>query len=91
MSSAAVGLAVVCAAGLAAQTQETKTTTNTKIEVKGGKDVTVIGCLERRPNGNYILTDIREKRPADPARYALLTSEDLSKPWAKESKSTARR
>ena len=73
------GLAVVCAAGLTAQTQETKTTTNTKIEVKGGKDVTVIGCLERRPSGNYILTDIREKRPVDPARYALLTSEDLSK------------
>ena len=73
------GLAVVCAAGLAAQTQETKTTTNTKIEVKGGKDVTVIGCLERRPSGNYILTDIREKRPVDPSRYALLTSEDLSK------------
>jgi hypothetical protein len=74
-----VGLAVVCAAGLIAQTQETKTTTNTKIEVKGGKDVTVIGCLERRPSGNYILTDIREKRSVDPARYALLTSEDLSK------------
>ena len=73
------GLAVVCAAGLTAQTQETKTTTNTKIEVKGGKEVTVIGCLERRPSGNYILTDIREKRPVDPARYALLTSEDLSK------------
>jgi hypothetical protein len=73
------GLAVVCAAGLTAQTQETKTTTNTKIEVKGGKDLTVIGCLERRPSGNYILTDIREKRSVDPARYALLTSEDLSK------------
>jgi hypothetical protein len=73
------GLAVICTAGLTAQTQETKTTTNTKIEVKGGKEVTVIGCLERRPNGNYILTDIREKRPADPGRYALLTSEDLSK------------
>jgi hypothetical protein len=72
-------LAVVCAAGLTAQTQETKTTTNTKIEVKGGKDVTVIGCLERRPSGAYILTDVREKRPTDPSRYTLLTSEDLSK------------
>jgi hypothetical protein len=47
--------------------------------VKGGKEVAVIGCLERRPNGNYILTDIREKRPADPSRYSLLTTEDLSK------------
>ena len=73
------GLAVVCAAGLTAQTQETKTTTNTKIELKGGKEVKVIGCLERRPNGNYMLTDIREKRPVDPSRYALVTNEDLSK------------
>jgi hypothetical protein len=73
------GLAVVCAAGLTAQTQETKTTTKTKVEVKGGKEVTVVGCLERRPNGNYILTDILERRTVDPMRYSLLTSEDLSK------------
>ena len=73
------GLAVVCAAGLAAQTQETKTTTKTKVEVKGGKEVTVVGCLERRPNGNYILTDILERNRVDPMRYSLLTSDDLSK------------
>jgi hypothetical protein len=69
----------VCAAGLTAQTQETKTTTNTKIDIKGGKEVTVVGCLERRPSGAYILTDVREKRPADPSRYTLLTNEDLTK------------
>ena len=74
-----VGLAVVCAAGLTAQTQETKTTTKTKVEVKGGKEVTVVGCLERRPNGNYILTDILERSRVDPMRYSLLTSDDLSK------------
>ena len=73
------GLAAVCAAGLTAQTQETKTTTKTKVEVKGGKDVNIVGCLERRPNGNYILTDILERRTVDPMRYSLLTSEDLSK------------
>jgi hypothetical protein len=79
-TAVAIGLAVACATGLSAQTQETKTTTNTKIEVKGGKDVSVIGCLERRPSGNYILTDVaHESRRTDPSRYALLTSEDLSK------------
>jgi hypothetical protein len=79
-TAVALGLAVACAIGLSAQTQETKTTTNTKIEVKGGKDVSVIGCLERRPSGNYILTDVaHESRRTDPSRYALLTSEDLSK------------
>ena len=57
----AIGLAVMCAAGLTAQSQETKTTTKTKVEIKGGKDVTVIGCLERRLNGGYFLTEVRER------------------------------
>src|SRR6202040_4095454 len=75
----AIGLATMCAAGLTAQTQETKTTTNTKIEIKGGKDVRVTGCLERRPNGDYILTEGRENLRQEPSRYALVTSEDLSR------------
>ncbi len=74
----AIGLAAMCAAGLTAQTQETKTTTNTKIEIKGGKDVTVIGCLDRNANGDYILTRLRVNRH-EPSQYALITSEDLSK------------
>ena len=85
------GLAVVCAAGLTAQTQETKTTTNTKIEVKGGKEVTVVGCLERRPNGNYILTDIREKQPGRSdrdTRSSPVTT--CPSAWASASKSTGR-
>jgi hypothetical protein len=75
----AIGVAAMCAAGLTAQTQETKTTTKTKIEIKGGKDVTVIGCLERRQNGDYVLTEARENRRQEPSRYSLVTSEDLSK------------
>jgi hypothetical protein len=75
----AIGLAAMCAAGLTAQTQETKTSTNTKIEIKGGKDVRVTGCLERRPNGDYILTEARENLRQEPSRYALVTSQDLSK------------
>jgi hypothetical protein len=42
------------AAGLTAHTHETQTTTKTKIEIKDGKDVTVIGCLERRSHGDYV-------------------------------------
>jgi len=75
----AIGVAAMCAAGLTAQTQETKTTTNTKIEIKGGKDVRVTGCLERRTNGDYILTEARENRRQELSRYALVTSEDLSR------------
>jgi hypothetical protein len=74
----AIGIAAMCAAGLTAQTQETKTTTDTKVEIKGGKEVTVIGCLERRANGDYVLTEVHENRREEPSRYALVSSDDLS-------------
>jgi hypothetical protein len=69
----------MCATGLTAQTQETKTTTKTKVEIKGGKNVRVIGCLERRSNGDFILSEARENLRQEPSRYALVTSQDLSK------------
>jgi hypothetical protein len=40
--------------------------------------VTVIGCLDRNANGDYILTRVRTNRH-EPSHYALITSEDLSK------------
>ena len=52
----AIGLAAICAAGLTAQAQETKTTKTTKtttVAVKGGTNVTVTGCLDKGPNGDY--------------------------------------
>jgi hypothetical protein len=76
----AIGLAAMCASGLAARAQDTRTTTTTTtIEIKGGKDVTVNGCLARRPTGDYMLTDVNDPRLVEPVRYALVTSEDLSK------------
>jgi len=75
----AIGLAVAGAGALSAQTQETKTTTKTTVEMKGGKKITVTGCLERRDNGDYLLTSIRDVRGMDPSRYALITDDDLSK------------
>lgn len=74
----AIGIAAMCAAGLTAQTQETKTTTDTKVEIKGGKDVTVIGCLERRAKGDYVLTEVHENRREEPTRYAIVSSDDIS-------------
>lgn len=79
LTTVAIGLAALCAAGLTAQTQETQTTTKTKIEIKGGKDVTVIGCLERGSSGTYLLTEVRGNNRVERSRYALVTSEDLSK------------
>lgn len=74
-----IGLAAVCAAGLTAQTQETKTTTKTKVEIKGGKNVTATGCLEQRANGDYFLTEARQNSGFGTSRYALVTDKDLSK------------
>jgi hypothetical protein len=54
-------------------------TTNTKIEIKGGKDVTLIGCLDRNSNGDYLLTRVPTNRRQEASQYALITSEDLSK------------
>jgi len=78
MTAIAIGLTVVSAGAVRAQSQETKTTTKTKVEMKGGKDVTIVGCLERRDNGDYMLTDIRDVRGTDPTRYALVTDDDLT-------------
>ena len=68
LTTVAIGLAALCAAGLSAQTQETQTTTKTKVEIKGGKDVTVTGCLERRSTGDYILTEIRDSESPERSR-----------------------
>jgi uncharacterized protein DUF5818 len=68
-----IGLALALApVGLAAQS--TTVTEKTKIEVKGGKEVTIAGCLERNPGGGYVITDSRGN-----LRYALVTDDDLAK------------
>jgi hypothetical protein len=73
----AIGLTAMCAAGLA-QAQDTKTTTTTKVEITGGKDVVMIGCLSQENDGDYILSNARENPRMDPALYVLVTTEDLS-------------
>ena len=72
---AAFGLAVLCAVGVGAQSQTTKTEGKQKIEIKEGKEIRVSGCLEKRPDGGYMLTSSESGR----MKYALVTNDDLSK------------
>lgn len=78
ITNIAIGLALASASMVSAHIQETKTTTRTHVQMKGGKSVTVTGCLERRDTGDYLLTSIRDVRGTDPSRYALITDADLS-------------
>src|SRR5260221_470203 len=76
----AVGL--LCAADVRAQDQTrtvktesngSKTKVTTKIDVKEGTDVKVIGCVERNPGGGYMLTNI----DTGGLRYSLVTDDNL--------------
>jgi hypothetical protein len=78
LTGVAVGLAAMCAVGLSAQTQETQTTTKTTVEIKGGKNVTVYGCLERGTHGDYLLSQVGHDSRVEPSRYTLVTSQDLN-------------
>lgn len=65
--------AVTCSAGVFAQSAERKE--KTKIEVKGGKEVTLSGCLERSDGAtDYVLTD-----EVGRIKYAVVTDDDLNK------------
>jgi len=63
-----------CALTVAAQEIKTTTKEKTKIEVKDGKDVKAIGCVERGVEGRYVLTNDGGK-----LRYMLVTDDNLTK------------
>ncbi len=71
---AAVGIAAMCAAGAGAQTETFHGHAKRSIEVKDGKKVTVSGCLERNPDGGYMLTN-----DLGGMKYELVTNKNLSK------------
>lgn len=73
-----IGLAAM-ATMASAQSQGTKTTTETKTEIKGGKDLTVTGCVERGAGTDFLLTGIRQNDGRGPTRYSLVTKDDMSK------------
>jgi hypothetical protein len=66
--------ALAVTVGLAAQSSTTKT--ETKVDVKDGKEVTVTGCVEASETGaGYVLTHV-EPRVGDPlAIYTLIGQE----------------
>jgi preprotein translocase subunit SecF len=72
----AAAIAVLgCATGLSAQTGTSERKEKTKIEVKGGKEVTLTGCLQRSDGStDYVLTDEIGR-----LKYAVVTDDDLGK------------
>ena len=66
-------LALACSVGLAAQSTTVKS--ETKVDVKDGKDVTVTGCLAQSASGTaYLLNDVEGKGVA--SRSYILTGKD---------------
>ena len=67
-------LALACSVGLAAQTATVKS--ETKVDVKDGKDVTVTGCLARSASGTaFLLNNVEGKDVASKAY--ILVGDDL--------------
>ena len=65
-------LAIASTVALGAQA--TETTTNTNIQMKGGKSVTFSGCVEADPAGGYLLTHVLDKTGV-PQSYVLVTTD----------------
>ena len=71
----AAAIALAAAVSLSAQSGTVERTEKTKIEVKGGKDVTVTGCLARSSGStDYVLTN-----DGGTIKYAVVTDDDLGK------------
>jgi hypothetical protein len=74
VTSATIAL-LACAVGASAQSGTTERKEKTKVEIKGGKDVTMTGCLERSAGTtDWVLTDDIGR-----VKYAVVTDDDLSK------------
>lgn len=67
----AASLALTCAVGLNAQTESK---TKTKVEIKGGKEITTTGCVDRLNDGRYALTSIGGE-----TQYVLVGKDDVGK------------
>jgi hypothetical protein len=79
---AAVSLVFACAAAVAAQTtaQSTQTESKSKIEVKGGKDLTLTGCIEPSAgDSGFMLTHAADKTGALHSYMLVSDDADLAK------------
>jgi hypothetical protein len=71
----AASAVLISTVGVAAQSGTTERKEKTKIEIKGGKDVTLTGCLERSSGTtDYVLTN-----GVDEIKYAVVTDDDLGR------------
>jgi hypothetical protein len=68
-------------------------TTETNTAIKGGKDTTVIGCVERQSHGHYILTALRDsgRGRLEDSWYSLVSNQDLSTHVGERVESQARK
>ncbi len=64
-------LAFACTAGLQAQTEQK---TKSKVEIKGGKEITTTGCVDRMVDGRYELTGVEGE-----SQYILVGKDDVAK------------
>src|SRR5215475_9277374 len=67
----ALGIAAMSAVAAHAQTEVKRTT---KVEVKGGKDITTTGCVNRMSDGRYSLTGVGGE-----VQYILVGHENVAK------------
>jgi hypothetical protein len=67
-------MALACTVGLGAQTAKVKS--ETEIDVKNGKDVTVTGCVERTNHGTGLVLARTEGRDVESSRYMLVGKDD---------------
>ncbi len=69
------GAAMLCGVGASAQSGTVEQREKTKVDVKDGKSVTLVGCVARSAgDSHYVLTDEHGT-----LKYALVTDDDLSK------------
>ena len=68
-------LALACSVGLAAQSATVKS--ETKIDVKNGKEVTVTGCLARSPSGTAYLLNNVDGKGVTSHSYIVISDDDL--------------
>jgi hypothetical protein len=72
--TAGLAVAFLCAIGTPSQSQTTKTKETTKVDIKGGKEITVSGCLDETSSGSYMLRNRSGGR-----EYSLVTDDNLKK------------
>jgi hypothetical protein len=70
--------ALILACGIAAA-QEVEKKSQTKVTVEDGKTITVTGCVQRGPDGSFILTNVANKDGILGSYVLAMDDDDLGK------------